>query len=158
MYHWYAMAGSNGSTGLLLEIMLSMKEKANAYQTGEGSLLKSVYGKGNPNDYRLSVSDQTIRHLCKKSTMQSTDDPEMVRILRYQNPSMLSVSEEETVVESNKVTGMEHVTTPLHEWEDLHWEQAKDQLDEMFLTERRTMKKIVPQVLKDYSDALEWDN
>ena len=140
------MAGSSGSTGLLLENMMSMKDKANAYTTGEGSLLKSVYGKGNPSDFRLSISDQTIQRQCKQCTMQSVDDPDMLQILRYQNPSMFPVSEEETAVESNKVTGMEHVNTPLHAWEELHYEQARGQVDKMYLTERRIMHKIVRRV------------
>ena len=155
----FAMAGSNGSTGLLLECMLSMKEIANAYETGEGSLLRSIYGKGNPNDYRLSLSDQTTRHLCKQNTMQVIDEPDMVQILRYLNPRMFSVQEEETVVESNEVTGMEHVTTPLHEWEILQYEQAREHIDDgMYLTERRIMHRVVPLVLEDYSKALSKEN
>ena len=155
----FVMAGSNGSTGLLLECMLSMKEIANAYETREGSLLRSVYGKGNPNDYRLSLSDQTARHLCKQNTMQVIDEPDMMQILRYQNPKMFSVQEEETVDESKEVTGMEHVTTPLPEWEILQYQQAREYLENgMYLTERRIMYKIVPLVLEDYSKALSKEN
>lgn len=59
----FAIDAFHGSAGLPLEIMLAMKHKGNTAKSGEGSLVRYVYGKSNPNDYRFAIYEKTIKHL-----------------------------------------------------------------------------------------------
>lgn len=55
---------------------------------------------------------------------------------------------EEAEVKSTKVTRKDLVTTSLCDWDERHYELAKENFGELFLTENWITNKIVPQVLE----------
>lgn len=105
----YSFEVFKGATGLPLETMMSMRQKAD---TEEDSLLKEIYGNGNTNEYKLAISKERNRHLGLARSIYVRENPDMWKVIQNLNSNM-SINPEQSGVGTTEITTEDIVNTPL---------------------------------------------